>query len=131
MNKDEIKRTAIRLTREDYDIIEQLALLSDMTTNAYIAHAAKSPLSLQINYDILEQHTKILSDIKNDMKLILHTAIQTGEIYHKDVQNALFLLNQIIENEKELYKELEKDRKKKNTLIKNTLIKELDKRLGK
>lgn len=124
-----MRRATIRFTAEEYKNIEDMSILLNKSISAYVRESSANMITLNYNYETIEEHTKVISDLKKEINIIVNMSLQTKEIYNADIQNIIVLLEEIVKEEKKLLKILEKDRRQKSTQIKKEVRKEIDKRL--
>lgn len=122
-----MKQVLIKMPDETYELIQELAAKAGMSVQAYMIMMSKDLMIYTPNYESIDNHTKEISELKQDVGLILRTVNKTDEIYNADIQNILNILNMILKSEKQFLKRLDNDRKKNRNLITKTINKKLDK----
>lgn len=122
-----MKQVLIKMPDETYELIQELAAKAGMSVQAYMIMMSKDLMIYTPNYESIDNHTKEISELKQDVGLILRTVNKTDEIYNADIQNILNILNMILKSEKQFLKRLDNDRKKNRNLITKTINKKLEK----
>lgn len=121
-----MKQVLIKMPDETYELISELAAKAGMTVQAYMITMSKDLMIYTPNYESIENHTKEISELKNDVGLILRTVNKTDEVYNADIQNILNILSMILKSEKQFLKRMDNDRKSNRNHITKVINKKLD-----
>lgn len=116
MNRKAVK---IYCSEEEYQIIESHAAKCGKTVSGYLREIALYGKAININYDAIMEHTKIINNLKNEMHLIITMLVQTKQAYPLDIQRMVELLEEIGKNQKTMLQKTAKERADLHKLAKN------------
>ena len=115
MNRKGIK---VYCSEEEYQIIESHAAKSGKTVSGYIRETALCGKAININYDAIMEHTKMINKFATEMHLIITMLVQTKQAYTKDVERMVELLEEISKNQKTMLQKTAREREEFRTMIK-------------
>ena len=121
-----MKQVLIKMEDDIYEQITKLAKEADMSVQSYMIAMSKDLMIYKPNYESIDNHTKEISALRNDIGLILRVIDKTNEAYNPDIQNIINILNIVLKTEKQFLKRFDNDRSRNRTLIKKTINKKLE-----
>ena len=116
MNRKGIK---VYCSEEEYQIIESHAAKSGKTVSGYIRETALCGKAININYDAIMEHTKMINMFTTEMHLIITMLVQTKQAYPRDVERIVELLEEVAKNQKTMLQKTAKERERIRKLAKN------------
>lgn len=106
MSRTESKR--LRLSDEEYAIIKANADGLGMKVAPYIRKVAQNPMIIKFNYSAIERHTKQIGKIVNSVNQLIFTIEVTNNYQPKEIDGIMDYVEQILETERELLREVRK-----------------------
>lgn len=114
------KRKVVKIyfNEEERQIIEGYAEKYGKTVSGYLREIALYGNAININYDAILEHTKVINNLKTEMHLIITMLVQTKQAYPLDVQRMVTLLEEITENEKMMLQKTRNEHRKIREYVK-------------
>lgn len=109
MSKRE-KEIRIRVTENEYNIILNCANKNRMQVAPYVRMIAQNPIINKVDYSIIAQHTKEISEIRSSINRLIFTIEATNNYLPKDIQSIVEMVDAIFISENKLLRELRKAR---------------------
>lgn len=120
-----IKQISFRLDAETYKKIKEKKekVPSSMSMKAYILRCIfdNNPVQIQYNYDAIRTHTNEIMEIKDRLYPVIAMLTATDQALPKDIQAIISCLDALVESEKKLLDDNQKER--------NRLRKQIEKEL--
>ncbi len=113
----------IRLSEEEYQIIEKNAKAADKTISAYVRYVSCNMCMLQFDYSCVEEHTHQLSVIKNAIIQLTFTIIKSRKCVPADLEYIHDKLNEVFKTENEFLESYSKIKKNEQKLLSKTVKK--------
>lgn len=126
----ELKEYHLKFPVEDFEIIKSNAAASEKTITAYAKEVMVNRAVIEFDYESIREHTKEISELRQDLNMVLHTIMKTEEVYNPDIQNILEILNDILKSERKFLEQMEKDREKKRREVKKQVKQLVDKQIN-
>lgn len=114
----------IRVTEKEYQNIKTNAEKTKMQVAPYIRMVAQNPTIIQYDYSIIENHTKEISRVRNEINKLIFTIEATNNYLPKQIDSIVEYMEEIFEIQNKLLRELrnerikeyDKNRKKKDKI---------------
>ena len=113
------KAVKIYCSEEEYEVIKSLAENYGKTVSGYLREIALYGRTININYDAILEHTKMINTLKTEMHLIIKMLVQTKQAYPKDIERMVELLQEITKNQRTMLQKTAMERAKLHKLVKN------------
>lgn len=114
------KAVKIYCSEEEYQIIESHAAKCGKTVSGYLREIALYGRAICINYDAIIEHTKIINNLGEQIRLIIKMLVQTKQAYPADVRKLVSLLEDVTANQKTMLRRTLKESRDLHKLVKNT-----------
>lgn len=120
-----MRQINIKVSDEEYDLINANAALLDKTITAYVKELAINQNIINYAFETLQKHTEEISNIKQVLNQIVITMIQNGDIYSGDMNTILSVIQELTDSEKEIKSQLRKERESNRKYLKKCVQKNL------
>lgn len=120
-----MRQINIKVSDEEYDLINANAALLDKTITAYVKELALNQNIINYDFETLQKHTEEISNIKQVLNQIVITMIQNGDIYSGDMNTILSVIQELTDSEKEIKSQLRKERESNRKYLKKCVQKNL------
>ena len=120
-----MRQINIKVSDEEYDLINATAALLDKTITAYVKELALNQNIINYDFETLQKHTEEISNIKQVLNQIVITMIQNGDIYSGDMNTILSVIQELTDSEKEIKSQLRKERESNRKYLKKCVQKNL------
>lgn len=120
-----MRQINIKVSDEEYDLINANAALLDKTITAYVKELALNQNIINYDFETLQKHTEEISNIKQVLNQIVITMIQNGDIYSGDLNTILSVIQELTDSEKEIKSQLRKERESNRKYLKKCVQKNL------
>jgi len=120
-----MRQINIKVSDEEYDLINANAALLDKTITAYVKELALNQNIINYDFETLQKHTEEISNIKQGLNQIVITMIQNGDIYSGDMNTILSVIQELTDSEKEIKSQLRKERESNRKYLKKCVQKNL------
>lgn len=90
-----MRQINIKVSDEEYDLINANAALLDKTITAYVKELALNQNIINYDFETLQKHTEEISNIKQALNQIVITMIQNGDIYSGDMNTILSVIQEL------------------------------------
>lgn len=105
------------LTDEEYTKLQKKANQANIKLNDYITAMSLNGMIVKFNYDVLLENSREISELKNSIINLTLAIINTTNWKFKEIDEIMTSLDYLINNHKELMKEISR--------IENKLLKEV------
>lgn len=120
-----MRQINIKVSDEEYDLINANAALLDKTITAYVKELALNQNIINYDFETLQKHTEEISNIKQVLNQIVITMIQNGDIYSGNMNTILSVIQELTDSEKEIKSQLRKERESNRKYLKKCVQKNL------
>lgn len=120
-----MRQINIKVSDEEYDLINANAALLDKTITAYVKELALNQNIINYDFETLQKHTEEISNIKQVLNQIVIKMIQNGDIYSGDMNTILSVIQELTDSEKEIKSQLRKERESNRKYLKKCVQKNL------
>lgn len=120
-----MRQINIKVSDEEYDLINANAALLDKTITAYVKELALNQNIINYDFETLQKHTEEISNIKQVLNQIVITMIQNGDIYSGGLNTILSVIQELTDSEKEIKSQLRKERESNRKYLKKCVQKNL------
>lgn len=105
------KTIPIRVSSEEKEIIEGNAKKLKMTTGNYVRHVAMNPTIIQENYNVIFEHTKEITGVRNAINRMIFSIEASNNYLPREIETIVFYMNEIFKSENKLLRELRRERR--------------------
>lgn len=117
----ERKQMKFFCSEEEYEIIKQNAKNRNQTLSAFIRDVSINTISIQNNYDAIQQHINEINQIKSELNAIITMLVNTNQAFPIDIEKMISLLQEINQSEKTMLQKTQNERKQIRNYIKKLL----------
>ncbi|MEG1894813.1 MAG: hypothetical protein RR162_01140 [Oscillospiraceae bacterium] len=107
-----MKKVAVCFSDEEWERVQKLIKLSKRSAPAYLREVGFNGMIYNADYECIRQHTHMIKSLKEEVDAILYTIQSTDEAYNSDIKRVVEILDEIMSNERALFKELQNERAK-------------------
>lgn len=102
-------RVQLRMSNKELALIDAKAKAVGRDRNIYIREMAAHGKVVKFDYKYFDENNRYMKEVKNDIRLLIYTILQTNEYFSIDLENINNSLQKIIENQGLILKEFRKE----------------------
>jgi len=100
-----MKEIRIMVSEEEYETIQGAAEGLNMQVAPYVRMVAKSPTIVRYDYDVINNHTRTIAQIRTCINRLIFTIEATNNYLPKDIHTIVSLMQEIFKSENRLLKQ--------------------------
>lgn len=112
MSENESKRINLRIKKEAYERIKENAEKNNLSMNIYLQKIAMDGFIINNDYSYFDEYVTAFADVRKSIDLLTLSVLNTSEFYPQDLENIYLVLEELLNNQKKIYRQITNENKK-------------------